>query len=397
MNLIMHIKEAFLNLFNSKLQSFLAILGILVGAGSVVALISSSQLATAHALEQFKSLGTNLLAMNIESSPGAQKTKQERNFQLADAPKLKQSSSDIQIVAPYISLYQSIFYKGKSINGQTIGATQAFAEVGKLHLLSGRFVSYLDHDSYYCVIGSGLARQLAKSGNLHPIGSRIQLGEKLFTIIGTLKPWPQNLFIYADINNSIIIPLKTSYLVSNYAQIQSVLFRVTPGAKLSRIQDHLTTVLKRLLPHKQAEFRNPEQIIAIMGKQRQTFSLLLAAIGGISLIVGGIGVMNIMLVSVIERRQEIGIRMAIGARRRDIRRMFLIESIVLTMFGGALGVILGMLIAFFLAYFSHWGYHLYLLPPSLGFVVSVLVGIISGYYPAYRASNLDPIQTLQGE
>ena len=125
--------------------------------------------------------------------------------------------------------------------------------------------------------------------------------------------------------------------------------------------------------------------------------MMLASIGAISLVVGGIGVMNIMLVSVIERRREIGVRMAIGAKPYDIWKMFLIESIILTLFGGLLGVIFGMGIALGIAYFSGWEFHFYLIPPALGFSVSVLVGIFSGFYPAMSASKLDPIETLASD
>lgn len=125
--------------------------------------------------------------------------------------------------------------------------------------------------------------------------------------------------------------------------------------------------------------------------------MLLALIGSISLLVGGIGVMNIMLVSVTERRKEIGIRRAIGARRRDIQTLFLAESVILSLFGGTLGVLLGVLISYVIASFAKWSFHLFLLPPLVGFCVSVAVGVFFGFYPAYKASQLDPIQTLRAD
>ena len=204
-------------------------------------------------------------------------------------------------------------------------------------------------------------------------------------------------FLFANLNNSVLVPLTQSYRLSPYAQINDILFRVDKGSNLKQIQDSITGKLKILLPNKRFMFRSPKQIIDIMSKQRKTFTWLLGMIGGISLLVGGIGVMNIMLVSVIERRREIGIRMAIGARRADIRWMFLIESVTLTLFGGFLGVTLGILVSVILAEVADWGFVFFILPPTLGFLVSVLVGILSGFYPAYRASRLDPIETLHGE
>ena len=135
----------------------------------------------------------------------------------------------------------------------------------------------------------------------------------------------------------------------------------------------------------------------MVAKQRATYTWLLVAIGSISLVVGGIGVMNIMLVSVVERRREIGIRMAIGARQIDVLRMFLIESIMLTLFGGFLGVVVGVLASYVLSVMTHWEFYLYWLPIILGFVVSVIVGILSGFYPAWRASRLDPIVCLASD
>ncbi len=157
----------------------------------------------------------------------------------------------------------------------------------------------------------------------------------------------------------------------------------------------MTSVFATIAPDKQIRFRDPQQIIDIVSKQRSTFTWLLSAIGGISLLVGGIGVMNIMLVSVIERRKEIGVRMAIGARRKDILEMFLIESVVLTGFGGLIGVIIGTVTTLLLALLSGWEYSFHIFPAALGFVVSTGVGMFSGFYPSYRASQLDPIATLQ--
>ena len=143
--------------------------------------------------------------------------------------------------------------------------------------------------------------------------------------------------------------------------------------------------------------RSPEQIIKSMQKQQSTFTVLLGVIGGISLLVGGIGVMNIMLVSVVERHREIGIRRAIGARQSNIKWLFLTESITLSLFGGVMGVIIGILTSFVIAHLFHWQFFFFATPAVIGFAVSVFVGVFFGYYPAHRASKLDPILLLRGE
>ena len=372
MGFFAYIIESLLNLKTSKLRSFLAILGILVGTGSVVALISSGQLATNNALKQFKTLGTNLIALSIQSGPQEQRGhEQQQHFTMGDVPILKNSSSRIELVAPYINVYNSIYFNGKQMQGQIFGANRSLFTIVKLKIDKGRFVTYLDNNSDFCDIGNKLYQQLRAQGILNPLGKQIQLGKRLFTIVGILKPWQTNLFLFADLNNSVIVPLEKSYQLSQYAQINDVLFRVVKGSDLTEIQNKVKGKLQVMLPGQRFMFRSPKQIIDIMGKQRKTFTWLLAMIGGISLLVGGIGVMNIMLVSVIERRREIGIRMAIGARSTDIRWMFLIESVTLTVFGGLCGVLLGVLISVILAKVAHWDFTFFVLPPVLGFVVSV--------------------------
>ncbi len=392
-----HLQESLRNLRAAKLRSLLAILGILVGTGSVVALISASQAATDHALSEFKALGTNLLALNMQTDPAAEAMRKVRYLKQDDLPILQQLEPEIALSAPYITAYTPIFYDGRKLNGQIIGATDDLREISKLHLASGRFVSELDGHSYYCVIGHKIVETLKAFGEENPIGKQIKLGNVYFTIIGELKPWQTNLFLFSDLNTAIITPLQTSYMLSKYAQIHDVLFRIKPNIPLKQVQASLTDKLADYLPGQRVMFRSPEQIINIMSKQRSTFTWLLAMIGGISLLVGGIGVMNIMLVSVVERRREIGIRMAIGAKQKDIRQMFLIEAVSLTTFGGILGIATGLIIAASLGHFSGWGFHFYLLPPTLGFSVSVIVGIVSGFYPALKASNLNPIEILQSD
>lgn len=397
MYFLTHIREAFLNLIHSKLRSFLAILGILVGTASVVALISSSELATQHALAQFKSLGTNLLAMDLEMPFAIQSTGgvQER-FTESDLAQVVKSAKQIQLAAPYATLYSPIHFQGKNYNGQVLAITKNLADIAKININRGRLVSYLDKNSYFCDIGYKLAQKFSASG-VDPIGKQVLLGKNYFTIVGTLKKWAPNLFIYADLDDGIVIPLKTSYLVSKQAQIRNVLFRLKSNPNLDLAQQHITKSVHVVLPNIQVQFRNPQQIIQVVGKQREIFTLLLGSIGGIALLVGGIGVMNIMLVSVVERRREIGIRMAIGAQQKDILMMFLIESVILTIFGGIVGIIVGVLISLGIAEASSWGFELYGMPIMLGFTVSVLVGILSGFYPALRASRLDPIQSLGTE
>ena len=397
MKLGANLTMAFRNLLSSKLRSILAILGILVGTGSVVALISSSQLATQHALSQFKSLGTNLLMVDIQSAnTQSQHTEQVRQLSLYDLKLIKRASSQIRSIAAYTSSYGAITMADLNLSGQVLGATEELAEIAKIRVLRGRFISYLDKEAFFCDVGINVAKKMRKLGE-PVIGNQIKVGKIVYTIVGVLAKWQPSLFFYADLDNGVIVPLQTSFLMGKTVAINNLLIRLVSVPNIHLVQKKLKVVLEKILPGRQINFRNPEQIISAVTAQRKTFTWMLAAIGGISLLVGGIGVMNIMLVSVIERRREIGIRMAVGARPRDIMHMFLTEGVMLTLFGGIVGVITGVLVSFAIAELSRWQFTLFWMPPVLGFVVSVLVGLVSGFYPAFRASRLDPIQTLQGD
>jgi putative ABC transport system permease protein len=354
-------------------------------------------LATAHALDQFKKLGTNLISLYISDGDLSQSSPDATEFQLSNLPALQQSSKQIQLIAPYTQGFQPSYFGDTNLNAQIVGTIEPFETIAKVELASGRFISYFDHRSFFCVVGAKLAEKIKEKNGVDPLGGQIRLGQQMFTVVGVLKLWPENLFISADLNNSVIIPLRTSYFLDKNTKIQNILIRLVKNPDLDTVKKQIQLTMTSIVPNKKIIFNSPEQIIDIIGKQKQTYTWLLGAIGSISLIVGGIGVMNIMLVSVVERRREIGIRMAVGALQSDILRMFLIESIMLTVFGGFLGVVFGVLSSYILAVFTGWKFYFYATPVFLGFFVSVLVGMFSGFYPALRASKLNPIQCLTGD
>lgn len=399
MNFARLLNEALANILVAKLRSFLTLLGVLIGTASVVALVSSGELATQHALAQFKSLGTDLLAISINSSDqgGGATGGQINRLDLSKLSAVRQASPAIIEIAPYTNYFGQISYNGTQIEGGVIGATQELQDVIKIQMAQGRFVSYLDQYAFYCVAGNTVAEKIKAAGGIDPIGKQILVGDNVYTIIGVTKPWTENMFMFADIDNSLIIPIQNSFLLSKYVQIQNIIFRLKPNSNIDKVVGQVTKAINDITPGQQIFPRSAKQLIASMEKQRETLTLLLTFIGGISLIVGGIGVMNIMLVSVAERRREIGIRMAVGATGKDIGLMFISEAVVLTAFGGLLGIIVGISASFAVSEFSGWGFKLFLLPPLVGFLVSALVGIVSGTYPAIMASKLDPITTLRSE
>ncbi len=397
MKLHAHIKESLINLLSAKLRSFLAILGVLVGTASVVALITGGILATDHALSQFKELGTDILAITFHDTSRLKSGQSQEQVDLEHIQALANNTPGIINVAPYALEFATINYQGKYLQGNIIGADNELFSILKLKLSEGREISHLDDKAHFAVLGSNIAGEASANSGLNVIGTQILVGKQYFTVAGKLNSSTDNMFFVVDINHSIIVPLKTALTLSKYVMLTNVVFKLKKDADIEEVKNNLTEQFNRFYPNKKIFFRSPQEIIKSMKKQNETFTLLLGFIGSIALIVGGIGVMNIMLVSVVERRREIGIRMAVGATRNDIQIMFLTEAISLTLFGGLFGVLLGELVAFVTAHFSGWGFHMHLFPAMVGFIVSAMVGIFFGFYPARKAAQLDPIETLRSE
>ncbi len=399
MNFIEQATEGLRNLYYAKLRSLLALLGVLVGTASVVAMVLGGELATHEALKEFKSLGTDLLAVsiNMAGEEHHELIEKEDNLTLPQALSLSKINSTILQVAPYTELFQSVFYEGHAINSMVLGVTDHFANLLHIRLKKGRFVSLLDQYNFYCVIGRDVYDAIKQYSLKEPIGQSLQVGQHIFVIVGVADTWPENSFVYANVNNAIMIPLMASMLLSRYAIINNIIVQLSSEANIAMVEKQIDSHLQAMLLGKQVNFRSAKELIAKMKNQNDILTIFLGLIGSISLIVGGIGVMNIMLVSVMERRREIGIRLAVGAKRRDIGLLFLIEALVLSLLGGLLGVIMGIGIAYAIALFSHWEFAFFWWPPVVGFGVSVAVGIFFGFYPAVLASRLRPIEALKVE
>lgn len=399
MKYIEHAKEGLLNLRFSKLRSFLALLGVLVGTASVVAMVLGGELATNEALRQFESLGTDLLAVSLNTDVedrqvGSGKTD---SLTLEQSLELTTVNPAIADVAPYTQVFHSVFYAGKPLNGIILGVTDSFADIVHIKLQSGRFVSLVDKYEFFCVIGQEMYNAMKAISPKEPLGQQIQVGKNIFIVVGVAESWPENNFVYANIDNAILVPIMASTVLSKYATINNIIMRLTPDANISQVEQQVGDYIRNHAAGQQVNFRSAKELIAKMKKQSDILTVFLGLIGSVSLIVGGIGVMNIMLVSVIERRREIGIRLAVGAKRADIGALFLMEAVMLSLVGGVLGVVIGILIAYVIALFWHWQFTLFWWPPLAGFTVSVAVGVFFGFYPAYQASRLDPIDALRSE
>lgn len=389
--------EAVTSLAAAKQRSLLALIGIVIGIGSVIAMVSVSAIVKEEALSQFKEMGTDLLTLSKEYSGGGRGRGATRGLQPRDLDGLLAAAPALAAIAPSISTQsQTITQGGKPLERVSLlGVTETYQALARLRVTQGRFLSDLDARSRFMVIGADLARQMAARGLADPLGAQIRVGDSLFTVIGVLAEASYNSLASLEPDQSVLIPLAQATRLQKQPEINSILARVKPGHTNAEAMAQARAYFQARRQPVRA--RSPEEIIAQMEKQMRMFTLLAGAIGSISLIVGGIGVMNVMLVSVTERRREIGVRRALGARQGDIQQQFLVESVILSLLGGLFGILLGVGASWLTAYLAYWKFLLSLDAILLGVGVASAVGIFFGFYPARQAARLDPIQALRAD
>jgi len=394
-----NIREATDSLRKAKLRTVLGLIGIMIGISSVITMISLGEIAKAQAKKQFESLGTDMVVI-YESQQSIAQNNNQPLMKVEDATEIEYHVPEITIAATRIRANGEFRFAGKSAGyGDVQGVTESFAEVGQFVVSSGRFISDLDIDQYYLVIGADTAGEIRKGGNARIIGEKIEIAGTIFTIVGILEPMEENyqLPIQFSANRSVFIPITTVQRAFNETKIDSMVARSAEGVHHERVTESIREYFASREPNMNLDIITAKQLIAQMEAQAQIYTLLLAAIGSISLVVGGIGIMNIMLVSVVERRKEIGIRRALGARRRDIQGQFLIESMLQTTTGGAMGVLFGTGATYAICEFTGWEFAVSTVSIVSGLTTAMVMGLIFGIQPANQAARLDPIIALQSE
>ncbi len=390
-------REALSSLRAARLRTILGLIGISVGISSVIAMISVGEIAKQQARKQFESMGTNIVVVrkshSISTSEG-----REQQIQLSDVMNMTQSIPSITDAGTRISGYGGFVHAGTEVGeGSIQGVTQSFASVAKLPVRSGRFISDLDINRLFCVVGYDIALAMREAGTFEIEGSLIELEGNLFTVIGSLGPVSENyaLPVNIDANRSVFVPISTSSRLNSKPEIDVIIARSRKDLNYELVTEEVTNYFRSRNPDLVLDVFSAQQLIKQMEAQMQTFTLLLATVGSISLIVGGVGIMNIMLVSVAERRREIAIRRALGARRGDIQSQFLIESVILTMAGGLLGIGIGLAATYVICQFTGWDYLVSPISVVSGLVTATFAGLFFGYQPARQAARLDPIVGLQ--
>lgn len=386
-----NLKEALRSLTSAKQRTLLALIGIVIGIGSVIGMVSIGGIVQNEALKQFKEMGVDIITVQAEGSESIA----AGGFRLDDVLNLPTAVRAIAEAAPYMNAGQMQMLGGKNTYVEWFGVTESFFALNKLPVREGRGISELDVYRYFCVIGEDIAQKMSSQGVGRLIGAKIALDQRIFTVVGVLKKVPSGAMRPGGLNDGVFVHISTATRSFPNSDIRSFMARTQGKTNSQLLKKELGDYFSRKSSGIKLKVRTAEELIDSMQKQMKLFSLLLGAIGSIALIVGGIGVMNVMLISVSERRREIGLRRALGARRGDIQTQFIIESVVLCLVGGIFGIILGVTVSYIFAYFSKWQFLVSAPAIMLGFGVATAVGIFFGYYPARSAARLDPIKALR--
>ncbi|TLS49034.1 FtsX-like permease family protein [Paenibacillus antri] len=388
MNFSQGFKMAFKSILGNKMRSLLTMLGIIIGVAAVIALVAIGQGATKQVTEQVQGLGTNLLTVNILGRGGTSTLAYEQATSLGEL-------EGVEYAAPYNTNNGTVRYGTDSVSVSVVGTNAQYADVRDYEVSAGRFVSQIDLDFYQKIAVLGSATAVDLFGFADPIGEYVQINGTRFKVVGVLAEKGDS---SQGSNDELVgVPLTTAERVFQSRGVRNVYIQVESADAVDRTAALLEAELAGMFRNNADSYRvfNQQDVLDTVSSVTDTLSLALGGIAGISLLVGGIGIMNIMLVSVTERTREIGIRKAIGAKKRDILMQFLIEAITLSGLGGLLGVGVGLGVGIAVssalnmdAVFSYENI-------ALAFGFSVVIGIAFGLFPANKAAGLKPIDALR--
>ncbi|MCX5677582.1 MAG: ABC transporter permease [Candidatus Omnitrophica bacterium] len=398
-----HLKQAFGSIVSHKMRSALSMLGILIGVAAVIAMLALGQGAKESISQTLASLGSNLLTLRSGSQRVhgvAMEAGAVTRFTFQDVDAIAKIPN-VKRVSPTVTGRGQLVYMNKNWNTQVQGTGVNFAEMRASVPTAGKFFTEdeLRSRARVALLGTTVVRELFGSEN--PIDSMIRINKVSFKVIGILPSKGTNMF--HDQDDLVVIPVTTAmYRLLGKQYVDTVDAEVSDQSAMEEVQNNMKDLIiksHRLSKENEDSFeiRNMADIQQTLAQTTKTMTLLLGAIAAISLLVGGIGIMNIMLVSVTERTREIGLRKAIGARGSDIMTQFLIESVVMTFTGGAMGVLCGSGIAALLALVAGWAIKVSISSVLLATTFSIAIGIIFGLWPARQAARLNPIEALRYE
>lgn len=408
MKIIDILEETYSALSANKVRTFLTMLGIVIGIASVIAMMAIGTGAKNSISSSIESIGANLIMI----TPGAQRSfggglnaarGGAQSLTLQDADAIQSQISNVDGIVREVSSRKQVTATGTNTNTSIMGTEESYMTARNVSIDEGNFISSqnITDGSKVAVLGPTTRDDLFGENATDVVGQKIRISGSEYKIIGITKSKGGSGFSNSD--DIIYIPYTTAqrYLSGN-KYLSEIDVSAQSSDASSQVQSDITALLldrHNIIDSTKADFStmNQADILATASSVTGTFTTLLAAVAGISLLVGGIGIMNMMLTTVTERTREIGLRKAIGAKKRDINTQFLIEAVTLTFIGGIIGVILGWLISFIVTYLGILQSQVSLSSVLLAFGVSAIIGIIFGYYPAQRAASLNPIEALRYE
>jgi putative ABC transport system permease protein len=407
MDIIVIFRIAFRALARNKMRSALTMLGIVIGVSAVIAMVSIGQGAQASVQEQIANVGTNLLFVGagsqnvggVRSGTGATNS---NTLTVEDIEAIRREIPSVAMASPTVNTRAQLVFGNQNWNTQVQGVNEQFPQIKKWKVESGEFFTEADVRTAARVVVLGQTVVESLFPGTDPVGQMVRVRELPFRVIGVMAKKGQDAGgrDQDDIAFAPYTAVQKKLLAITYVQFAHV-SAISPAATYTA-QDQITELLRqrhKLAPNQENDFfvRNLTDIAEAADETNRIMTILLGSIAGVSLLVGGIGIMNIMLVSVTERTREIGIRMAVGARSSAVRTQFLIESIVLSLTGGAIGIVFGIAVSFVIPMMLGWRTLISLIAIVGSVIFSVAVGIFFGYYPARKAAGLDPIDALRYE
>ncbi len=399
------VRIALTALFANKLRSILTMLGIIIGVAAVIAMVSLGMGVRRSVQSNIASLGSNMLIVmpgsansgGVRSAAGSSIT-----LKYDDAKAIKTKIKNIDYVSPTVQKSYQIVNGNQNWNSTVYGVTSEYMSIRSLTIATGSFITQSDMDkrNRVAVIGTTVATNLFGTSN--PVGKNVRVNGSPYKVIGVIESKGQS-SMGQDQDDVVIVPLTTAQeRLMGITYVQSVNIQVSDPNKMDQVQSEVETLLRQrhhIVGDKEDDFtvRNLTSLLETMTQTTTMITLLLGSIAGISLLVGGIGIMNIMMVSVTERTREIGIRKALGATFKDIMLQFLIESVVIGVIGGLIGIVFGCLGSVAIAKAASFQTVITAAPILVSFFFSVGIGLFFGIYPARKAARLDPIEALRYE
>lgn len=390
MDFKMAVKVALKNIRTNKMRTFLTMLGIIIGVSAVIILVSVAQGTTENITKRIESLGTNLLSISIRGRGT------EDSISMEEIEKLK-NKKGIDSVAPVVNGNVTVKYETETMDVTLEGVDQNYSNVRNHHSEYGRAINPIDveYRQKIVLLGSEVKNELF--GDANPIGEKIQINGNDFKVVGVLEEKGSSLGGNND--EKILIPISTAQRFLRTTGIRNIYIQATSADIVEDVQVEVENFLLKKFNNDEDAYRvfNQAEMLSTMGEVTNNMTMMLGGIAAISLLVGGIGIMNIMLVSVTERTREIGIRKAIGAKRKDILIQFLLESAVISGLGGLIGVLLGIGGSDLITRFFSLNTKISPFILIISYSFSIIVGMFFGIYPASKASKLKPVDALRFE